>query len=120
MIEKDQMKVKAEKEAEKYIDEAKAEADLILSNMGKMQETKKYHEVLEERQKLNRNQANVEEKEVVKKEGKHVFKAGETVELRNGGTVARILEVRKKDKIGRASCREKCLRLCRSRWSPYH
>ena len=23
-------------------------------------------------------------------------------------------------KIGRASCREKCLRLCRSRWSPYH
>ena len=22
--------------------------------------------------------------------------------------------------IGRASCREKCLRLCRSRWSPYH
>lgn len=97
MIEKDQMKVKAEKEAEKYIDEAKAEADLILSNMRKMQETKKYHEVLEERQKLNRNQANVEEKEVVKKEGKHVFKVGETVELRNGGTVARILEVRKKD-----------------------
>ena len=25
-----------------------------------------------------------------------------------------------KDKIGRASCREECLRLCRSRWSPYH
>ena len=24
------------------------------------------------------------------------------------------------DKIGRASCREECLRLCRSRWSPYH
>ena len=23
-------------------------------------------------------------------------------------------------KIGRASCREECLRLCRSRWSPYH
>ena len=22
--------------------------------------------------------------------------------------------------IGRASCREECLRLCRSRWSPYH
>ena len=22
--------------------------------------------------------------------------------------------------IGRASCRERCLRLCRSRWSPYH
>ena len=22
--------------------------------------------------------------------------------------------------IGRASCREKCVRLCRSRWSPYH
>ena len=23
-------------------------------------------------------------------------------------------------KIGRASCREKCRLLCRSRWSPYH
>ena len=23
-------------------------------------------------------------------------------------------------KIGRASCREKCFLLCRSRWSPYH
>ena len=26
----------------------------------------------------------------------------------------------KEDKIGRASCRERGLRLCRSRWSPYH
>ena len=24
------------------------------------------------------------------------------------------------NEIGRASCREECLRLCRSRWSPYH
>ena len=23
-------------------------------------------------------------------------------------------------KIGRASCRKECVRLCRSRWSPYH
>ena len=28
--------------------------------------------------------------------------------------------IKPEDKIGRASCRERCLRLCRSRWSPYH
>ena len=26
----------------------------------------------------------------------------------------------RKGEIGRASCREECERLCRSRWSPYH
>ena len=30
------------------------------------------------------------------------------------------LAVHAGSEIGRASCREKCLRLCRSRWSPYH
>ncbi len=97
LIEKDQMKVKVEKEMETYLEEVKQEADSILSNMRKMQETKKYHEVLEERQKLNRKQAKNEDKVVSKEEGKHVYQVGETVELRNGGTVALILEVRKKE-----------------------
>ena len=34
----------------------------------------------------------------------------------NGKSVNRFGE----PEIGRASCRERCLRLCRSRWSPYH
>ena len=31
-----------------------------------------------------------------------------------------LMEIEKKWKIGRASCREKCASMCRSRWSPYH
>ena len=35
-------------------------------------------------------------------------------------TIARIIASSPKFQIGRASCRKECLRLCRSRWSPYH
>ena len=32
----------------------------------------------------------------------------------------KLYKTQAKKKIGRASCRERGLRLCRSRWSPYH
>jgi PAS domain S-box-containing protein len=39
---------------------------------------------------------------------------------RNGADVSLRFAVRDSGKIGRASCRKECRRLCRSRWSPYH
>ena len=37
-----------------------------------------------------------------------------------GGVGAALINAGVLTQIGRASCRERCLRLCRSRWSPYH
>ena len=80
-------------EAEKYIENAKLEADEILKEMRK-QKHAKYHEVLNTRNKLNNDEINELPVENTLHED---FEVGDVVELASSNQVARILEIRKKD-----------------------
>ena len=92
-IEKSHWKQNAEEEAEKYIENAKLEADEILKEMRK-QKHAKYHEVLNTRNKLNNDEINELPVENTLHED---FEVGDVVELASSNQVARILEIRKKD-----------------------
>ncbi len=100
---RDTLKQQAEEEAESYIEQAKKEADQILKQMRQMQEKSRYHEVLEIRQKLTRQQEVIPTDE---KEEKHTFVVGDTVEIRSSGQVAIISDIRKKDIIIKMNGRE--------------
>ncbi len=89
------LKIKAEEEAEQYLEEKRQEADEILAHMRSMQENAKYHEVLAERKKLKQ----AEPEYVPSQSGPHEYEAGDTVELISGGQAARVIEVRKKDML---------------------
>lgn len=98
--EKDEWKNSTEQEARKYIDDAREQADEILRKMREMAETARYHEVLEQRQKLNRKGEGKKEPAdtpVLKQKGG--YRVGDTVELRSSGAAARIAEIRRKDII---------------------
>ena len=93
--ERDEWHAKAEAEADAYVEEARKKADEVLRNMRRMQQNARYHEVLAERQKLNRAETEEEpaEKPAVKQGG---YRPGDVVELRAGGQPAKVLSVRKK------------------------
>lgn len=91
-IEKSRWKQNAEEEAQKYIEQAKIEADEILQEMRK-QKHAKYHEVLNTRNKLKAS----EENEIIPSNDHEEFEVGDVVELVSSNQIARILEIRKKD-----------------------
>ena len=100
-IEKSRFKQNAEEEAQKYIEDAKKEADEILKEMRK-QKNVKYHEVLEVRNKLNKEESN----ELPVSNNDDDFEVDDVVELISSNQIARILEIRKKDIVVSLNGRE--------------
>ena len=94
--EKDAWKARADAEAEAYVEETRKKADEVLKQMRRMQQNARYHEVLAERQKLNRGieEEQPEAEEVKDDKG---FAKGDVVELRSTDQVAKVIEVRRKD-----------------------
>ncbi|MBQ1467912.1 MAG: Smr/MutS family protein [Solobacterium sp.] len=89
--EKEVLRDKAAEEAEKIREEARAEAEEILANMRRMSMGTKYHEVLEEKKKLDRPT----EQEVQANDDE--YHVGDAVELRQGTQVGVVTEIRRKD-----------------------
>ncbi|MEG0076563.1 MAG: endonuclease MutS2 [Anaerorhabdus sp.] len=81
---------KAKQEAEDYLHMVKEEAQAILDEMRKKQETEKYHEVLDVKKKLTLLDEE-EEEEIEEKE----FKVGDTIEIRQSHQIAKIIQVNK-------------------------
>jgi DNA mismatch repair protein MutS2 len=96
--EKDTFRLKAEAEAEQYLEKVRKEADAILKDIRKRRDTSRYHEVVAERGKLNDLSApeEVEEEEVPQNIEYHV---GDAVELRNSAAdyVCEVLKVGRKE-----------------------
>ena len=112
--ERDEWKAHADEEAEAITEEAKEQADAILKRMRKMQQNAKYHEVLAERQKLNRNGAEREDtsnngqgknnnpdpnwnSSTQKTQAPPAFQVGDTVELRVNGQAAKVVRIERKE-----------------------
>ncbi|MBO7703773.1 MAG: endonuclease MutS2 [Solobacterium sp.] len=85
----------ARAEAELLVEEAREQADAILRDLRKSSQSAKYHELLKQMNQLNDITASSEPE--AREEG--TFEAGDTVEIRSSGAVARVKEVRKKDII---------------------
>lgn len=81
---------KAKQEAEAYLQMVKEEAQEILSEMRQKQDTNKYHEVLEVKNKLGL----LDEEEAIEEEVKE-FKVGDTIEIKQSHQIAKIVAVNK-------------------------
>lgn len=93
--EKEVAKDKAEKEAEKYLDRVKQEADEILADIRKKEKEVHYHEALSRRKDLAKiNQKKDTEAPV---DPNHVYHVGDAVELRANDQVCEIVKIEKKD-----------------------
>ena len=94
---KDQFRMKAEKEAEEYVDSVRKEADAILKEIREREENAHFHEALETKRKLEEMQKEKQEKEDEKIPSDQEYYVGQAVELRSGDQVCQVIRIGKKD-----------------------
>ncbi|MBR0477634.1 MAG: Smr/MutS family protein [Solobacterium sp.] len=91
--EKETLQEKTRQEADAWLNSVREEAEAILAEMRRKQESGKYHEVLEERKKL----PVIKEEDTEHEDGEYAV--GDVVELYGSTTPATVREVRKKDLV---------------------
>ncbi|MBQ1324605.1 MAG: Smr/MutS family protein, partial [Solobacterium sp.] len=91
--EKETLQEKTRQEADAWLNSVREEAEAILTEMRRKQESGKYHEVLEERKKL----PVIKEEDTEHEDGEYAV--GDVVELYGSTTPATVREVRKKDLV---------------------
>ncbi|MCR5794724.1 MAG: endonuclease MutS2 [Solobacterium sp.] len=92
--EKDSFRAEAQKEADKYIEKAKREAEAVLKEMRRLQAGGKYHEVLEASKQLKKAE---ETPQIIEDTEDRDFRVGDAVQLRGSNQVCEILSIGKKD-----------------------
>ena len=122
--EKEQLLEQVKADAKKKLDEVQEEAELLLEELKQMKANAKPHEITELKSAMRKLQ--IDDEELVE-ESDEVFAVGDYVKLKKLNYYGEIISMNK-DKVcvlanGRSEERrvgKECLRLCRSRWSPYH
>ncbi len=94
--EKDDLRQDAVKEAERYVEEARRQADEILRDMRETSRTGKYHEVLQKRNRLTSENAPEQPAAEVSAQSDD-YQVGDAVELRSSGAVCEVTEVSKRE-----------------------
>ena len=91
---KENLQIKAKKEADAYVATVQNKANRILKDIRKRQEQFKYHEALQAVQELNSFYDTPQEEE---EEKQYVFHVGDAVELKGNSQVCEIISIKKKD-----------------------
>ena len=90
---KEQYLEKARQDAESYLEEVQKKADAVLQRVRKQGKTARYHEMIEERKKLNP----IEEESADRGSSGYTYKVGDAVELLSSSQVCEIVRIEKKD-----------------------
>ena len=86
---------KAKQEAQEYLEQVKEQADSVLQEVRKKGTNAKYHEMIEERKKLEP----IEEEHSKKVDVHHTFEVGDAVELVSSNQLCEVVKLEKKDVV---------------------
>lgn len=96
---KQQLLNQAQKQADRYLLEMKAEADLLLDELKEKQQQVKLHELIEIQHQIETLGASEEEVEKQEKVEKQEFQVGDYVELKKSSQLAQILSIQRNQAI---------------------